>query len=167
MHSEKKIEIIEARLARIEVLLHNLASQPTTIPSRAPVVTLGPSYSPRQEAPSNTSVRPLPRTAVPDVKTNAPFEGDSSLRAHSVHASRVFENAMSKDTMARTPEMQDALLALRSLIEKQHALSVNQDWRFPNHQGDVSLDLSSVKMPAMNTVVSLLRLCKGESLIYI
>lgn len=150
-------------MARIEVLLQNLASHSAAIPSRAPIVKLSPSYTPQRGTPSTASMRPSPR-AGSDVKTNAAFEGDSSLRAHSVHASRVFENAMSKDTMTRTPEMQDALLAMRSLIEKQHALSVTHDWRFPNHQGDASIDFSSVKMPDMNSVVSLLRLCKGDYL---
>jgi hypothetical protein len=70
---------------------------------------------------------------------------------------------MSNDTSVdRSPEMQDALAALRNLIEKQHALSINHDWRFPHQQGNVALDLSSVKMPSMSSVVSLLRLCRGQ-----
>lgn len=62
----------------------------------------------------------------------------------------------------RSPEMQEALAALRTLIEKQHALSINQDWRFPNQPANAAIDLSSVKMPSLSSVVTLLRLCKGK-----
>ncbi|KAL1970487.1 hypothetical protein VTN77DRAFT_4131 [Rasamsonia byssochlamydoides] len=154
---EKKIEAIESRLARIEVLLQNLAAHSAAIPSR-PSVTLSPSYS--QQEILSSSAGPAERNSSA-TKTNTAFEGDSSLRAHSIHASRVFEHAMNNDVLVdRSPEMQEALTALRNLIEKQHALSINHDWRFPNHQGNVALDLSSVKMPSMASVVSLLRLCK-------
>jgi hypothetical protein len=82
-----------------------------------------------------------------------------------VHASRVIENAMNSDTgFGRNPEMQDALVALRNLIEKQRSGSVNQDYRFagPQHGDASTVDISSVKMPAMESVVGMLRICKGK-----
>lgn len=100
-----------------------------------------------------------------DAKPNAAFEGDTSLTAQSVHASKVIENAMNNDTgFGPNPEMQDALVALRNLIEKQHSGSVNQDYRFgaPQHGDAWTVDISSVKMPAMESVVGLLRICKGN-----
>ncbi|KKA22872.1 C6 transcription factor [Rasamsonia emersonii CBS 393.64] len=155
---EKKIEAIESRLARIEGLIQNLAAHSAASPSR-PSVTLGPSYSPHQETLSSSG-GPAERNSSAG-KTNTAFEGDSSLRAHSVHASRVVEHAMRSDaSVDRSPEMQEALAALRTLIEKQHALSINQDWRFPNQPANAAIDLSSVKMPSLSSVVTLLRLCK-------
>lgn len=73
---------------------------------------------------------------------------------------------MSNDYTAftRDPEMQEALFALRHLIDKQHSPPVNHDYRFPNQQVDASscIDFSSAKMPPLESVVSLLRLCKGS-----
>lgn len=72
---------------------------------------------------------------------------------------------MSNDYTAftRDPEMQEALFALRHLIDKQHSPPVNHDYRFPNQQVDASscIDFSSAKIPPLESVVSLLRLCKG------
>ncbi|KAH8700656.1 fungal-specific transcription factor domain-containing protein [Talaromyces proteolyticus] len=169
---EKKIEVIESRLARIETLLENLASLSAAVvpsrPSAAATASNSPSHSSKIEtvppppSSSSSTTFQLARTTRRDAKPKAAFEGDSSLRAHSMHASRVIESAMNNDTgFGSNTEMQDALFALRNLIEKQHSLSANQDYRFPHQQGDAStLDLSSIKMPAMESVVSLLRICK-------
>jgi hypothetical protein len=180
LHSEKKIEVIEGRLAHIETLLENLTSLSAAIPARmlaTPSMSLQSSSSPSKAqlipppsthpsissaAASSTSLSRARR----DAKPNAAFEGDSSLRAHSVHASRVIENAMNSDTgFGPNPEMQDALVALRNLIEKQHSGSVNQDYRFaaPQHGDASTVDILSVKMPAMESVVGMLRICKGKS----
>lgn len=151
--SEKKIALIEERLSRIESLLQDLAANSGAIPSR-PRVELTPSYSPPQESHSDSN----------QTTANTIFEGDSSFRAHSVHASRLFEHAMSNDAfVGRSPEMEDALKSLRSLVEKQNTLSVNHDLRFPAQKEAPPVDFSSVKMPPINSVVSLLRLCKGKS----
>lgn len=94
---------------------------------------------------------------------NETFEGESSFRAHSVHASKLFERAMSVDTLVgRTPEMVDAISTLRSLVEKQNTISVNHDLRFPGQKAAPALDFSSIKMPPIASVVSLLRLAKGR-----
>ncbi|EED17118.1 C6 transcription factor, putative [Talaromyces stipitatus ATCC 10500] len=177
---EKKIEIIEERLARIEGLLENLTSlsaafqhlapglTPTTAATRSVQETLKTEKAPIQSPPSLSAQAPTPSThgdhGLKTAGSNAAFEGASSLSAHSVHASRIIENAMSNDYTAftRDPEMQEALFALRHLIDRQHSPPVNQDYRFPNQQVDTSsgIDFSSVKMPPLESVVSLLRLCK-------
>lgn len=183
-YSERKVEAIEERLARIETLLENLTSLSTAIqhsglptPSSAAsasrLTQIQPSITNITPKTENVSVqRPASRTPSrgdqglkADSNANAAFEGASSLSAHSVHASRIIESAMSDDYTAftRDPKMQEALFALRNLIEKQHASPVNHDYRFPTQQADPSyIDFSSAKMPPIESVVSLLRLCKGK-----
>ncbi|KAL2007936.1 hypothetical protein VTN00DRAFT_7918 [Thermoascus crustaceus] len=148
--SEKKIALIDERLSRIESHLENIATNSGAITSRSRV-ELTPSYSPQQESHSDSNL----------TTSNTIFEGDSSFRAHSVHASRLFEHAMSNDAfVGRSPEMEDALSSLRSLVEKQNTLSVNHDLRFPAQKEAPPVDFSSIKMPPISSVVSLLRLCK-------
>ncbi|GAM37795.1 hypothetical protein TCE0_033r08019 [Talaromyces pinophilus] len=180
--TERKIEIIEERLARIEGLLENLTSLSATFQHLAPALnpaiaaprsiqeTLKTEKIPIQSPPTLSAQPPTPSTRgdhslkAGNNTTNAAFEGASSLSAHSVHASSIIENAMSNDYTAftRDPEMQEALFALRHLIDKQHSPPVNHDYRFPNQQVDASscIDFSSAKMPPLESVVSLLRLCK-------
>lgn len=184
LHSERKIEVIEERLARIESLLENLTSLSTTIqqhpgPSEAtPRIAVAqaaqtsfstPNITPKAE---NITQHATPRggggnSDANTTDTAAAFEGASSLSAHSVHATSIIENAMNSDyaVFSRNPEMQDALFALRHLIEKQqqHASPGNHDYRFPNQHVDASsVDFSSTKMPRLESVVSFLRLSKGE-----
>lgn len=160
--SETKIALIEDRLSRIEGLLQDLAanSNVATLPTRIRA-DVNPSGTVQQS--------PLPSVAQPpsepDMTTaNKTFEGESSFRAHFVHASKLFERAMSVDNLVgRSPEMQEAISNLRSLVEKQNTLSVHHDLRFPGQKAAPALDFSSVKMPPMASVVSLLRLCKGDN----
>lgn len=180
--SERKVEIIEERLARIEGLLENLTSLSATFQHLAPALnpTIAATRSvhespkteriPLQSPPSLPAQPPTPSTRgdhnLKTAGSNAAFEGASSLSAHSVHASRIIESAMSDDYTAftRDPEMREALFALRHLIDKQHSPPVNHNYRFPNQQVDASsgIDFSLAKMPPLESVVSLLRLCKGS-----
>ncbi|KAL1846197.1 putative pyridoxal kinase [Paecilomyces lecythidis] len=156
---ETKIALIEDRLSRIEGLLQDLAanSNVATLPTRIRA-DVNPSCT-VQETPLPSVAQP---PSEPDMTTaNKTFEGESSFRAHFVHASKLFERAMSVDNLVgRSPEMQEAISNLRSLVEKQNTLSVNHDLRFPGQKAAPALDFSSVKMPPMASVVSLLRLCK-------
>lgn len=200
MGSEKKIEIIEERLARIENLLENLttfttsfrqlssAAGPSSIISatsfkpaetlKAEIIqaqhvsSLAEQAPPQPSTSSTNGDRILKSSSNATVNTtdhanaNAAFEGASSLSAHSEHATRVIENAMNNDfaSFHRDPEMQEALFALRHLIDRQNSPPVSDNYRFPNQQVETSSggEYLSARMPPLESVVTLLRLCKGK-----
>lgn len=94
---------------------------------------------------------------------NRAFEGESSFGSHSIRASAFVERAMHGNSLGRDPKMENALATLRDLVQKQNTLSINQDLRFPAQKEPPTLDLSALNMPPMTSVVTLFKICKGES----
>ncbi|PGH08262.1 hypothetical protein AJ79_06048 [Helicocarpus griseus UAMH5409] len=186
---EKKIEIIDQRLAGIEQLLRDLtvninnnnkslsqqqqqkprssrdfrldgsdgghAAEQRSLPS-LPLPTTLPAA---EEAP------PPPRanlTTRKKTNQNPEYEGETSMTAHSAHASELFEKAVVKTPLAEhSPEIMDALSALKDIVARQKLPSSIHTLRFAGQKPTAGkIDLSALELPPLDAVLSLLRKAK-------
>ncbi|KAM0323187.1 hypothetical protein ACHAQA_009037 [Verticillium albo-atrum] len=152
---ERKIDLIEERLAGIEEALRTIANnglasepvrsrRPTTPSVSAPTTRGEPSSFAHDEDDE-------------DDETEA-FEGDLSLTAHTAFARDFLENAVQRTSLNDvTPNMQAALLTLRQMVSLQNESSSLRELKFPNQQALPPGGLPDLPMPPMATVVSLLK----------
>ncbi|KGY15124.1 hypothetical protein PABG_11903 [Paracoccidioides brasiliensis Pb03] len=181
---EKKIEIIDQRLAGIEQLLRYLAvGDKNYKPPSQTHGSLSPSPSSNAFHPDALEQRDRPPlhasaiapTAEPAAERgaesrtrktpDAEFEGEPSMSAHSAHASELFENAVVKSPLAEhNPQMMDALSALKDIVERTKLSSSIHTLRFAGQKlQPTKVDLSKLEMPPVEAVLALLRKAKVES----
>ncbi|ODH14273.1 hypothetical protein ACO22_06617 [Paracoccidioides brasiliensis] len=184
LHDEKKIEIIDQRLAGIEQLLRYLAvGDKNYKPPSQTHGSLSPSPSSNAFHPDALEQRDRPPlhasaiapTAEPAAERgaesrtrktpDAEFEGEPSMSAHSAHASELFENAVVKSPLAEhNPQMMDALSALKDIVERTKLSSSIHTLRFAGQKlQPTKVDLSKLEMPPVEAVLALLRKAKVES----
>ncbi|PGH02127.1 hypothetical protein GX51_04831 [Blastomyces parvus] len=183
LHGEKKIEIIDQRLAGIESLLRDLTlnhgsnnksplqqqqqqQQGEELPSR--VSSPNGFHEERKEqkrmpSQSATVPREVSRAESPPSNTTSPeFEGEPSMSAHSAHASELFEKVVVKTPLSEhSPEMMNALAALKDIVERQKLPSSVHMLRFPGQKpASAGVDFSKLEMPPPDVVLALLKNAK-------
>ena len=193
-HSENKIDLIEERLANIEDVLRDLkstitSSKPTSTPTSGPAGPTGPVGPTSVPAPvdtnsdyhttTNTNTSPASKhtsTVTPatsgyasrtTAESSPPFEGNSSLAAHSAYASEFLETAVSQSALQMSsPKISAALSTLKQIVNMQdHQAhpSSSRDVRLPNQKTMVrGAGLQDLAMPPMHVVLSLCRWVKGK-----
>ncbi|KAF2495469.1 hypothetical protein BU16DRAFT_461129 [Lophium mytilinum] len=106
---EKKIDRIEDRLVSIERMLRMLTTDMTATQHNSP--DSGISVAPASHAYEEAN---------PPLDDEVPFEGDTSLNAHTVFASRLLEQKVGSDGFTgQNPEMVAALSSLRNIVSKE------------------------------------------------
>lgn len=175
MNSEKKIDLIEERLASIERSLQELAKNTTS----KPVSHTTPSqFIPSLQKSSHSQVskrnfakpkRPIyaANPAIEQHDSNSAFEGSSSLSAHGVYASAFLESAVSKSSpqVLSSPKINAALASLKQIvgIQNQRREVDSQGTQLPtkNARRGVKCDIRDLEMPPLQLVLRVLRLVKG------
>lgn len=122
---------MENRLSRMEGILQEIAKQVTTNPPR-PQEGVTPSCR-ESQPPQHSLPSTVQSISEPDIDADIArgYEGESTFKAHSLHASKFIESTVHAGSLGnRSPEMEAALASLNTLVEKQSTLSINQDLRF-------------------------------------
>lgn len=96
-------------------------------------------------------------------KTSPEFQGEPSTTAHSAYASELFEKVVVKTPLAEhSPEMMNALAALKDIVERQKLPSSIHTLRFAGQKAaSTNVDFSKLEMPPLNVVLAVLRNAKG------
>lgn len=90
------------------------------------------------------------------------FRHDSAIVDHATGASEDLEHAISSITIDNAdPELHDALLNLKLLVELQNRQSVRSRPRFPLQQRLPAGGLGQLPLPPVNVVVGLLKYAQG------
>ncbi|OAX77900.1 hypothetical protein ACJ72_07796 [Emergomyces africanus] len=176
LHDEKRIEIIDQRLAGIEHLLRDLTVNNGSNKSpfqqqeesRSRVASSDAFLEERKEQkqlpslPSTTPGAASRAAPPPNDRTSAEFEGEPSTSAHSAYASELFENVVVKTPLAEhSPEMMNALSALKDIVERQKRHFSVHTSRFAGQKPPSSkVDLSKLEMPPLDVVLAALKNAK-------
>ncbi|KAG5297629.1 fungal specific transcription factor domain-containing protein [Histoplasma ohiense] len=174
---EKKIEIIDQRLAGIENLLRDFTvnhgsnnksplQQHEELQPRMP----GPDASQEEykEQKQHSSLAATQPGTTPEAepppsnKTSPEFQGEPSTTAHSAYASELFEKVVVKTPLAEhSPEMMNALAALKDIVERQKLPSSIHTLRFAGQKAaSTNVDFSKLEMPPLNVVLAVLKNAK-------
>ncbi|CAI7595251.1 unnamed protein product [Penicillium discolor] len=173
---EKKIDLIEERLASIESTLQQLAkntSQPQgfTAPNRSES-HFAP--SPQKSAPSQpssttpNSAKPkgpsyLANRTIEEHDSSAGFEGSSSLTAHGAYASAFLESAVSQSSpqVLSSPKITAALSSLKQLVgiqnQRREADLQGSQPLTKNARLGVRRDIRDLEMPPLPVTLDMLR----------
>ncbi|KAJ5165470.1 uncharacterized protein N7500_007300 [Penicillium coprophilum] len=172
---EKKIDLIEERLASIESTLKQLAGNPSrpqgfTVPNPRES-QFAP--SPQKSTPSQPSFTPqnhekhkgslyLANPTLDQHDSSSGFEGSSSLTAHGAYASAFLESAVSKSSpqVLSSPKINAALSSLKQLvgIQNQRREADMQGIRpTKNARLRVKYDIRDLEMPPLPLVLDMLR----------
>lgn len=199
MYSERKIDQIEDRLGRIENLLRqlpglikqasaNTGPTPTTSSSSASFFDK-PLPKPQQPQNVTTSGAGLSSSSSPSAERRAsvavksdsdadegegdadpPFEGDSSMTAHTVFASEFLHLAVGRTSLEPgnahvmdNPSLHNALSSLQQIVQMQKRGSTTADIRFLNQKLLPPGGLRELPLPPLNVVVDILRELKGNN----
>lgn len=185
-YSEQKIDLIEERLGSIEESLRDLKSTITSTRGAAPVPTttsspnVEPLYHP-MTTPTSRHIHVTPTIPVYPTRTttaaaldqheSSPFEGNSSMAAHSAYASEFLETAVSQSALqVSSPRIGAALSTLKQIVSMQdHQAhpSSSREVRLPNQKAIRGTGLRDLAMPPMELVLRLCRWVKGVFLVYI
>jgi len=187
-YSEQKIDLIEERLASIEDALRDLKSTitsrtsdnsaPTTAtaaaaeanPAIEPLYQPTATPTPRQihitpTTPSYPSRTTTTAAALDQHESSHPFEGNSSMAAHSAYASEFLETAVSQSALqVSSPRIGAALSTLKQIVSMQdHQAhpSSSREVRWPNQKAIRGTGLQDLAMPPMELVLRLCRWVKG------
>lgn len=177
-NSEKKIEIIDQRLAGIEHLLRDLtvnhgSNNKTPFQQEEETRSRVSSSDAFHEERKEQNRLPLLPATTPGTasraesplrnKTSPEFEGEPSTSAHSAYASELFEKVVVKTPLAEhSPEMMNALSALKDIVERQKLPSSVHTLRFAGQKpAAAKVDFSKLEMPPLNVVLALLKNAKG------
>ncbi|KAI6378490.1 hypothetical protein MCOR25_002193 [Pyricularia grisea] len=190
---ERKIDQIEDRLGRIENLLRqlpglikqasaNTGPTPTTSSSSASFFDK-PLPKPQQPQNVTTSGAGLSSSSSPSAERRAsvavksdsdadegegdadpPFEGDSSMTAHTVFASEFLHLAVGRTSLEPgnahvmdNPSLHNALSSLQQIVHMQKRGSTTADIRFLNQKLLPPGGLRELPLPPLNVVVDILR----------
>ncbi|KAJ5775203.1 uncharacterized protein N7511_000214 [Penicillium nucicola] len=146
---EKKIDLIEERLGKIERSLQELSSTP-----RSSGKTKIPVYQ------TNLTIE--------QHDTSSGFEGSSSLAAHGAYASAFLETAVSKSShqVLSSPKINAALSSLKKIVQVQNQ---RREGDLQGDQGSankarlgVRCDIRELQMPPLQLVLGMLRQIKAN-----
>ncbi|TLD18503.1 hypothetical protein PspLS_10185 [Pyricularia sp. CBS 133598] len=196
---ERKIDQIEDRLGRIENLLRQLPglikqASSNTNHTPAPSTSSASFFDkplPKPQQPQNavtpragtssTSSPAAERHTAAVVKTDSdaeegegdtdpPFEGDSSMTAHTVFASEFLHLAVGRTSLEPghahvmdNPSLHSALSSLQQIVHMQKRGSTTADIRFLNQKLLPPGGLRDLPLPPLNVVVDILRELKGNN----
>ncbi|KAF3209467.1 hypothetical protein TWF106_006902 [Orbilia oligospora] len=160
---ESKIDSFEARLTGIEGMLREL----TTSLKRG-----GGTSTPHSESITQNYISPSCSTAgpnsicegssVPDVgDSDAAFEGDSSLTAHTTFASEFLEKAVTNTSRQLNPEMQTTLASLQKMVRMQNRKGDPLESRLDHQQPMPKGGYSQLPLPPTDVILKLLRRVKA------
>ncbi|KAJ9636366.1 hypothetical protein H2199_008041 [Coniosporium tulheliwenetii] len=158
VESETKVDRMEERLAGIERTLQNLSNSIQQITAVQGGSSLqSPTYQPINvdEALAHPS---RPATS----REESSFEGNTSLQAHSLHATQVAEQAISNSfAVHQSPELLSALESLKKLLDRQSMIS-SKEFQFPNQATIDGAPALSNKMPPLTDTSAVLKRAKDE-----
>ncbi|QQK43496.1 C6 transcription factor, putative [Penicillium digitatum] len=174
---EKKIDMIEERLASIERTLQQLAKNASQLQGFvAPPNSREPRFvpSPQKSTPSqplSTTPKPanpkgplyLANPTIEQHDSSSGFEGSSSLTAHGAYASAFLESAVSKGSpqVLSSPKISEALSSLKQLVGIQNQRREADLWGSQpptkNARFGVRRDIRDLKMPPLSVVLDMLR----------
>lgn len=110
----------------------------------------------------NTSPQPLVQVTTTTVNGPRPggdvgASGDYTLKEQTIHANDFLETAVAQGHVREfNPVVQEALMNLRQLVERQRRGSIFRDQRFPLQRAVPDGGLSNLSMPPLDVVKSLL-----------
>lgn len=172
LYSEKKIDTIQQQTNQIVQLLSRLTSADVSgdasvsayldgslVPSMNPTFSRAVSEAAQAASPCSTASAPVP--------SQAQFEGESSLSAHTAFANSLIERAVSTAPLENfSTEMGSTLEALHDLIESQKAESnaYETTYRLARPDPHAVLPLDQNPMPPINSVMTVLQLMKSKCL---
>lgn len=155
--SEKKIDLIDDRLANIEELLRGLALRP------GHDVNQPLDKSPRRSELS-TAIPPLPHLGTPscvpeDAESESSLDGvDSSIPASTIFASEFIEVATQRTSSHEktpNPDISAALSSLRQIVTLYKRQSTLSDvYRFPRQKDISAGGLSQLPMPPLSVTIA-------------
>ncbi|KAJ5836935.1 transcriptional regulator family: Fungal Specific TF [Penicillium robsamsonii] len=172
---EKKIDLIEERLASIESTLRQLAKntsqlQGFTAPnSRESHFTPSPQNSTPSQPSLTTRSHVKPKgplyRANPTIEqhdSSSSFEGSSSLTAHGAYASAFLESAVSKSSpqVLSSPKINAALSSLKQLVgiqNQRREVDLQGSQPTKNARLGVRRDIRDLEMPPLPVVLDVLR----------
>ncbi|OQE24841.1 hypothetical protein PENFLA_c009G02676 [Penicillium flavigenum] len=173
---EKKIDLIEERLASIESTLQQLAKNTSQLQGFTAPNPRESHFapSPQKSTPSQPSSTPgntgkpkgpwyLANPTIEQHDSNSTFEGSSSLTAHGAYASAFLESAVSKSSpqVLSSPKINAALASLKQLvgIQSQRREADLQGGQLPmkNARLGVRRDIRDLEMPPLPVVLDVLR----------
>lgn len=95
----------------------------------------------------------------------SPFEGESSITAHTVFASEFLHHAVGRTSLDSSldPSMHSALTSLQQIVHMQRRTSTMADIRFPNQKPLPKGGLKDLPMPPLRVVVGILRELKANA----
>ncbi|KAJ5689226.1 hypothetical protein N7462_003618, partial [Penicillium macrosclerotiorum] len=183
---EKKIDMIEERLAGVEKTLQRLggieqslkellaSSRQQGLPSRisgsshSSPLTLAQTQSPasKQEKPHTKGPGYTSNATIEQHDSSSAFEGNSSLAIHSVYARDFLESAVSHSTpeVLSSPRINEALSSLKQIVELQDKRRQNEPQRgqFSSQISRLGsrCDIRELEMPPLPVVLSVLRKMK-------
>ncbi|KAI3112635.1 transcriptional regulator family: Fungal Specific TF [Penicillium roqueforti] len=173
---EKKIDLIEERLASIESTLQQLAKNTSQLQGSTGLNSRESHFapSPQKSTPSQPSfatsnpAKPkgplyLANPTIEQHDHSSGFEGSSSLTAHGAYASAFLESAVSKSSpqVLSSPKISAALSSLKQLvgIQTQRREADSQGSQLPtkNARLGVKRDIRDLEMPPLPLVLDILR----------
>ncbi|KAL8407536.1 hypothetical protein RB594_006381 [Gaeumannomyces avenae] len=185
---ERKIDQIEDRLGRIEQLLRSLpaliqhghqggaaamssgiAEARHTPPASCQSRDLTPSLAEECGAGSGGCVDEADGECDgddgDDGYTESPFQGESSITAHTVFASEFLHHAVGRTSLDSSldPSMHSALTSLQQIVYMQRRTSTMAEIRFPNQKPLPKGGLKDLPMPPLRVVVAVLRELKANA----
>lgn len=162
--SERKIDTIQEQTNQIARLLNRLTtnSAPCSNSSQE-----APMKSCQWRATSNETIGTPSScsTSSATIASQAQFEGESSLSAHTAFANRLIERAVSTAPLETfSSDMAATLSALRQLVETQNNGSncYETTYRLARSDPIPSLSLDQNPMPPIQSVMGVLQLMKSE-----
>lgn len=115
LHSEKKIDRIEDRLAGIENVLANLSSKLGSLDLHKDSHDTS-----SQSRSSRVGLSRSPGSALQEAHTPAPFEGESSINIQSVYAREMLAQVIDNTpSIGQNEEVKMALTALSEIVSQQ------------------------------------------------
>lgn len=162
--SERKIDLIEARLGSIESLLKNLAH-----PFGTSAAGAGNDMSRNVQTPQTGSSAPTCESSA-DLDSGdedeSSFAGDSGLTAHTAFASEFLERAVKRTSLrSPNPKMEAAVANLSQLVDMQKRSNIAHKPRFPLQRPIPPGGVTKLSLPPMATVVDLLKRNKCKSFV--
>ncbi|SPO02605.1 related to C6 transcription factor [Cephalotrichum gorgonifer] len=168
---ERKIDQIEERLAGIENLLRpshsptaaaaggSRSGEPSPVSRHGRTNTGSPALTPSASVTTDT------RSVIYDNEDiESPFEGDSSLTAHTAFASEFLEYTVGHSSLRNIhPNMSSSLISLRQMISMRNSQKGTQEPRFAHQKPLPRGGLRELRMPPMDLVVAMLRETKETS----
>lgn len=170
MFSEGKLDRIVQKVEQLDDMLQQLSDSYSTPASQN---LLGPSPFGLSQSTSPCSIQPSPSCSSvsgfngekgPDDTLIPEYEGESSLFAHAVYATRFLQSAVSNSPPSKvSQEMNSVLDALWKAAEAQKQQTDTLENLYPNARPlPPGADLRNLPMPDINKALACLRMAQGK-----